>query len=368
MDVLSLLIKSASSSCNLNCRYCFYQDVSAHRKWKNRGIMKAEVVTQLIQNAFQSAKKAVIFSFQGGEPLLAGLPFYEAFVEKVALLNHNNCRIVYSIQTNGVLIDENWAGFFKKNNFLVGVSLDGPEFVHNQNRITNKKEGSFDEVMKGIAHLKKADVNFNILSVLTSTSIVHSKEILSFFKKEAFSYLQFIPYVPNLDLQENDPYIVTPRQYEEFLNIALDWWEQELNENHLVGIRYFDNIISLILGFQPQSCDLSGHCSNNLVIEADGSVYPCDFYVLDEWKMGSVVDNTFEEIVAHPKSKKFVEDSLQVPTSCLNCSFYQLCKGGCKRYKEMTNTHNPYYCEAYLAFFQKNILRLEKLAERIYYV
>ncbi|MCH4887609.1 anaerobic sulfatase maturase [Acidaminobacter sp. JC074] len=360
MANLSLLIKPASSLCNLNCEYCFYHDVAAHRETASYGIMTLDTADKILEKAKAFVKEdGIVIAFQGGEPTLAGLDFFRAFVDK-AKVYFNPHQLNFAIQTNGMVIDEDWAGFFKKHNFLVGVSLDGKKETHNLNRLDHNKDGSYKRVLEGIKMLEKHEVSFNILTVLNKPVARKIKSIYMDYKKKGFKYLQFIPCIEPFEGQSR--FSLTPKEYEKLLKELFDLWYEDIIKGHPISIRLFDNYLSMLLGRPPESCDLNGHCSVQNVIEADGSVYPCDFYVLDEYKLGNVHTNTFEDMISSQVTQVFITPSLKRPNECDVCRYLPLCRNGCRRYRK---DDKYYYCDALKGFFDYTILRFEHVVHMI---
>lgn len=370
MPPLSLLIKPASGSCNLNCSYCFYADVMDNRSVHNRGMMKTDVMISLIDRALDYAEHQMTFMFQGGEPTLIGIDFYEAFVKYVNEKKSTELQVNYSLQTNGILIDDTYAAFFAKNNFLIGVSLDGPKDIHDMNRKDAKQDGSYKQVMKTITLLRKHKVDFNILSVVNKAVAKHPAKVYQFFMKEGFRFLQFIPCLDELGKPRgSNPYALLPADYATFLCKLFDLWYKDFIRGHRVSIRTFDNILSILMGNPPESCDMVGVCSTNLVIEADGTAYPCDFYVLDEWQVGNINDDTIEVLSHSETAKAFVEKSYVRDEKCENCPYLPICRGGCRRHRAIDST-GPltlnYFCSAYNTFYEYSLDRFKYIANVLY--
>src|SRR3712207_4965939 len=193
MKSLSMLIKPASSNCNLRCTYCFYYDICNNREIKSFGMMKLNLLETIVKRAFNEAEQNCTFAFQGGEPTLVGIDFYREFINFVKKYNTRNINVFYSIQTNGTTINEDWAKFFKENNFLVGISLDGTKEIHDKYRLDTNKKGSFNKIMSNIQILNKYKVEYNILTVVNKNTSRHIDKIYKFFKKQDFRFLQFIP-------------------------------------------------------------------------------------------------------------------------------------------------------------------------------
>jgi uncharacterized protein len=231
MPPVSVLIKPASSSCNLKCRYCFYYDVAENRDKKNYGIMSCDTLELLIKRVFEYAENFVAFAFQGGEPTMAGLDFYRKVVELQRQYNVKKIRINNAIQTNGMIIDEEWAKFLGENNFLVGLSLDGAKDIHDMNRVDARGIGSHSRIEKTVEFFNKHKVEYNILCVVTKSVSRHIEKIYNYYMKKGFQYLQFIPCLDELGVEPgNNPYSITPESYEVFLKKLFDLCTGTLNK------------------------------------------------------------------------------------------------------------------------------------------
>ena len=347
MPQLSIMIKPASSTCNLRCKYCFYSDVANTRQEENYGIMKNDTAESLIKSAMEFANgESIAFAFQGGEPLFAGLDYFKSFVEMVNRLNEKNSKIYYGLQTNGTLVDEQWAEFFHDNNFLIGLSLDG-DWDANKFRVDANDQNRFYKILNAASIFKKHKVEFNILTVLTGYCADNIDRIYAFFKSKGFKYLQFIPCLrPFGDKSENEMFM-TPEQYANFLIHLFNAYVKDYVRGNYVSIRQFDNWVRLYLGDMPEQCGMCGHCTHQFVVEGNGNVYPCDFYCLDEWLLGNVNNDSFEKMANSDNAKKFIMESLAIPDKCKKCKFYPICRaGGCKR-----NRADRDYCLSYRAFF-----------------
>lgn len=355
MEPMNLLIKPASGYCNMRCRYCFYEDEKQKRAVENYGFMKTEVLEKIIKNALAYAVDYCMIAFQGGEPTLVGLQFYRKVITYVNLYNRNHCKIEYAIQTNGYLIDDEWAEFFAKNRFLVGISLDGDKQSHDRYRVDQEGNGTYSRVMGSIAMLKKYKVDFNVLTVITGPIAGSAKTIYNFYKTNHFTYQQYIECLDPLGQAAGEcEYSLAVDQLSRFLKQLFDLWYKDIMSGQYVYIRYFENIIMILAGQIPESCTLRGQCAKQWVIESDGSVYPCDFYVLDEWKLGNLSEQSMSEIELQREKSGFLKNMCGFPDACKQCQWFLLCKNGCKR-----NRDNGYgnlggknrFCEAYKEFF-----------------
>ncbi len=347
MPPLSLMIKPASSLCNLSCEYCFYKDVSEHREHFHFSIMECTVAEILIEKALTYADgENVVFAFQGGEPTLAGLEFFKYFIETVNKYNTKNSRIFYSIQTNGTEIDEGWAEFFRENSFLVGLSLDG-DLEGNKFRKKPSGQNSFYKILSAAELLKKHNVEFNILTVLTGYCAENGERIYRFFRSKGFRYLQFIPCLRPFGSDEKSELYMTGEQYADFLIKVFNLYVKDYVRHEYISIRQFDNWVRIYLGQHAEQCGMYGHCTHQFVSEANGNIYPCDFYCTDKYLLGNIRNTDFFTMEKSEAAKKFILESLQVKDKCKNCKFYPLCRGGgCKRTQLSED-----YCLAYKKFF-----------------
>ncbi len=357
MPPLNLLIKPASSLCNMRCKYCFYKDVADKRK-DTPAIMTAETLELVVRRAFEYADGFAFFMFQGGEPTLAGIDFYKSLLELQNRYNVKNIKIKNSIQTNGYIIDEEWAEFFAENGFLVGLSLDGIREAHDALRVDANGRGTYDTVLKAAEILKKYNVEFNILCVVSELAAKHPKKVYDSLKK--YKYLQFIPCLDPFDGQKSR-FSLSGERYAEFLCQTFDLYYCDITHGYDISVRNFDNYIGILAGQVPESCDLRGHCTCCITVEADGAVYPCDFYALDEWRLGSVYEDGFERMINSDKAKAFISPSYEVHSDCKACRYYKLCRGGCRRDREPLPSLNR-RCKAYKDFFDCKIGKMFDLA------
>ena len=330
MKFISFLIKPASSLCNMRCRYCFYNDVINHRKIKSYGIMTEDTMYALINEALDYDDNTdITFAFQGGEPTLAGLTFFESFVKYVNR-NLKNQKIHYVLQTNGILLNEEWCDFFKSNNFLIGVSLDGFKSMHNYFRKNAVYEDTFKQVFKSINMLKKKQVDFNILTVLTSSIAKHPQKLFNFYKANNLKYIQLIPCLPGLEENHTD-FSLDPRQFTYFYKNFFDLWLKEYEQGNYISVILFDNLIAMFAGYHPHQCGMLGYCSPQYVIESNGDVFPCDFYVLDQYRCGNIKYDTITSLTNSIPMINFRAESRRECKKCIDCSFKKICNRNCKR-------------------------------------
>ena len=357
---ITLMIKSSSSACNLACDYCFYQETASHRAVGQRPFMKDDVMMAIITKGLTEAKNCS-FVFQGGEPSLIGLPFYEKFVEAVNRLNTKGASIHYAFQTNGMHIDEAWASFFKKHDFLVGVSFDGSPRLHDVHRFDAQGTKSARSVLDGIALLRKIGAEFNVLGVVTNELAQNVDLMWNYMTGHGYRYLQFIPCMESLE-ESGKKLFLTTENYAIFLKRLFDLWFDAWEKGNPVSIRFFDNLVGMLAGFPPESCDMAGVCSIQYVVESDGSIYPCDFYCNDDSCLGNLLTDDFSVLDTNRTEMRFIEDSPNTIDACTSCPWKTLCRGGCKRYRD---EYGYKFCPTMLEFYPYAIKRLEHIARTL---
>ena len=358
---LSVLVKPVSGACNLACSYCFYGEEAAERAEKRLPPMTDETLEALVRRAFEGRESEVFFVFQGGEPTLAGLEFFKRAVS----LQKTLCRgkkYHNSLQTNGTLLDDEWCSFLKREDFLVGLSLDGEAAVHDVCRRDKGGQDTHARVLEAAELLKCYEVPFNALAVLTRHNVGEPENTYNALRP--FGFIQFIPCVSPLrgaydaELPEDGP-------LGDFLIKTYELYKEDLLAGRFVSVRMFDNWLQMLMGFRPESCSMDSMCQLSYTVEADGGVYPCDFYCFDEWKLGNVREHGFDEMRSFPAAQKFVTSSAPIAAECRRCRYFALCRGGCRRLRE-----NPAggelglnrYCGAYRRFFDAKYMDMARLA------
>lgn len=363
--MLTVMLKPCSGACNMRCKYCFYTDETQKRETANYGRMSEQVQEAVVRKTLAQARGSCTFAFQGGEPTLAGLEFYRRQARLEAQYNIHGVAIHHAIQTNGLVIDDQWGEFLAREHYLVGVSLDGPREIHDAYRPDAQGAGTFSRVMGAIRILQKHQAAFNILTTLTETGARNSGKVYRFFRKQGFSYQQYIPCLDPLgETRGGHDYSLTPEGFARYLKTVFDLWHQDSLKGTIPYHRYFYNLLAILQGQQPEACDLRGICGIQYVVEADGSVYPCDFYMLDSWRLGNLVTDSFEQIDRKRMESGFLQRSRDALESCRGCRWFPLCRGGCCRDREGaegTPLGQNYFCRAYREFFDYAYPRLERL-------
>jgi serine-type anaerobic sulfatase-maturating enzyme len=364
--ITSLLIKPASAVCNLDCEYCFYldRDADPYKALPARR-MTAETIERIVDTYLFYSYPGGAFAFQGGEPTLAGLPFFEKLVRLQQEHGRSGQSVSNSLQTNAVLLDENWCALFREYNWLLGVSLDGPEEVNDLYRYNKERRGTWKRVMQSIDLLKKHRVEFNILCVLSQANVGKAKELYRFYRGIGIDHMQFIP-LAEFDGKGNPlPFTITPTQYGRFLCDLFDvWWP----ERRKVRVRLFDNIAEAVAGQKPGTCTMHETCDSYVVVEYNGDVYPCDFFVESDWKLGNVNLDSWAEIARRTRRYNFASKKTLAHPECQVCEYQSICHGGCPKFRHGPNRRFDeldYFCEAYKMIYGRSVEPLRAEVKRL---
>lgn len=332
MKQISIMIKPASSLCNLRCKYCFYADVSSLREIRSHGIMSFDTAERLIEHVFQDLAPGdrLDVAFQGGEPTLAGLDFFRHFTEKVSAMGRD-VFVSYALQTNGMLLNEEWAVFLAEHGFLVGLSLDGPAEYHNAARVDAAGCGTFKQVTSARKLLERHRIPYNVLTVLTRQTARHPQAVWKFLRDSGIGYVQFIPCLEPLDSVQNGPFALEPKIFASFYTKLFALWFNDMKKGQYTSVKLFDDIVNQLAFGMVTACGQDGRCRPQIVVEADGSVYPCDFYALDRFCMGNLSVQSLEDVMRSSQAELFRGERLPEPLMCRECRYRSFCGGGCKR-------------------------------------
>lgn len=362
----SVLVKPASAVCNLDCEYCFYLDREAdpYRDLPSR-VMPVEVLERLVDGFLFYSYPVSVFAFQGGEPTLAGLAFFEKLVELQQKYGRPGHTISNSLQTNGILLNDAWCEFLHRHQFLTGISLDGPEDVHDRYRLNRAGHPTWRRVMEAVERMKKHGAEFNILCVLSQANVGKARELYRFFRSIGADHLQFIPLAEFHRDGTPMPFTITPEQYGRFLCELFDaWWP----DRRRVRIRFFDNLAEALAGMKPGSCTMHEACDSYVVVEYNGDVYPCDFFVESGWKLGNLMLDSFAEIARRQRRHVFASKKSLPHEECRACEYQTICHGGCPKFR-----HGPagrfedldYFCGAYKMIFARAAGPLRREVEKV---
>jgi len=367
---LYVMVKSVGSVCNLSCDYCYYLEKSKLYKEAKNHVMSEELLDKFIEEYIQSqTMPQVMFTWHGGEPLMRPISFYKKAIDLQKKYAQGR-TIDNCIQTNGTLLTDEWCRFFKENNFLVGVSIDGPQEFHDEYRKNKQGQPSFAKVMKGIELLKKHGVEYNAMAVVNDFNADYPLDFYHFFKEIDCHYIQFTPIVERLSnradgLSLSSPvqqekadlaeFSISPEQWGNFLCAIFDEWVREDVGNYYIQL--FDSTLANWIGEQPGVCTMAKNCGHAGVMEYNGDVYSCDHFVFPEYKLGNLYTNTLVEMMYSDKQTQFGEaKSKTLPSQCKECEFLFACNGECPKNRfAFTATGEPglnYLCKGYHKFFK----------------
>ncbi|MBA7646673.1 Anaerobic sulfatase-maturating enzyme [subsurface metagenome] len=366
MQPFTLLIKPSGSDCNLDCKYCFYKD-RAPEFGQGKQRMSDEVLEALIKDYMKLRLPVSGFSWQGGEPTLIGLEFYEKAVELQKKYGGPGQQVSNALQTNAILLDDKWCRFLHDNKFLVGISIDGPKEFHDYYRVDNSGCGSFDKVIRAIENCKKYKVEFNALILLNDKNVGHPDQLFDFFIEQGIKYLQFIT------CAETDPatgeiadFSITPAQYGEFLCRIFDrWYDYDPDK---LSIRDFDSILCYCAGGKHTICTFDKQCSGYIVVEHTGDCFCCDFFVEPKWQLGNIFETPIEKLAAGNKKRDFARAKQNLCNKCLVCRHLAVCRGGCVKDRIAFNGHESresYFCESYKRFFDYAMPKFSQIAAAV---
>ncbi len=363
----SLLIKPAGPDCNMACGYCFYRDKDAASPASPPRRMSDEILEEIIRQALEQPIPEISFGWQGGEPTLMGRPFFERAV-RLQMRHGRGQSVGNGLQTNGLLLDRSWAAFLRDYHFLVGLSLDGPEYVHDGYRIRAGGQPTWAEVVDRAKMLLDAGVEVNALSVVNSLSARFPEEIYGFLKSLGLVHMQFIPCV------ETDPanssraadFSASGKAYGDFLIKVFDLWRADFRDGlPTTFVRTFDSLFFLYVDRRPPDCVLQPTCGTYLVVEHDGGVYACDFFVEERWHLGNVMDGKLVHMLNSSRQRSFGAAKADLPQACRACPWLRLCRGGCPkdRIRDSRDGGLSHFCSGYKRFFAYADPHFRALAE-----
>lgn len=366
MKRLSVLIKPVSSSCNMRCAYCFYADESSRRITPSYGRMDAETLHGVLEHLFAGMTRGdqATILLQGGEPTLAGLDFCQALTDGCQAYAPPGVQVHYALQTNGLLLDDAWCAFLRRQGFLVGLSLDGPVGVHDALRRDLQGKGTYERVMQAKKRMDRHGVTYNILLVLTSALARRPYALWNFLMKNQLRYVQLIPCLGPLE-GGLPAHALTPRDYAAFYCALFDLWYDAYASGCYVSVKLFDDYIRLLAYGECNACGLLGVCSPQLVVEADGSVYPCDFYALDAYRMGSLARQPLSELLQAPAMQGFLNRETAENPLCQGCPFSRICGGGCPRMRREAYSAGPDGVCGHGAFLAHALPRMMRIAQEL---
>jgi uncharacterized protein len=392
-----VMAKAAGSACNLDCTYCFYLSKQTLPGGPGGGHMDDKLLDRFVQDYIQSVTAdEVVFSWQGGEPTLLGLEFFEKVVALQKKHAKPGQRIENDLQTNGTLLDEDWARFLKQHGFLVGLSIDGPREIHDYYRITKRGEPTFDTVYAAAKMLQRFGVRFNTLTCVHRYNASRPLDVYRFLRREVGStYLQFIPIVETRDFEATAPHtwdtqrlpivgseqaspddpesIVTPwsvdaLEYGYFLSKVWDeWLARDVGK---VLVNFCETLVAQHMGLPSQICVHSEVCGKGVALEHNGEVYSCDHYVYPEYSMGNIRQRSLGDMVFSPQQVKFgYAKSETLPAYCRECEFLSDCWGECPKNRVLRTPDGEvglnYLCPGLKRFFSHAVPTAHRMAKKL---
>ncbi len=370
---LYVMTKPVSSMCNLNCKYCYYlEKANLYRDEDKAGrfTMSDDLLEKFIESYIESQTSPdVLFCWHGGETLMRPLSFYKRVVELQKRYARGR-HIDNTLQTNGTLLTDEWCEFFRKEGWLIGVSIDGPQEFHDEYRRNKMGQPSFRKVMQGIDLLKKHDVMWNALAVINDFNADYPLDFYNFFKEIECKYIQFTPIVERIFNHKDGRHLaspvnqgnvpladfsVSPEQWGEFLCTLFDEWVKKDVGEYFIQI--FDSTLANWVGEQPGVCTMARTCGHAGVMEYNGDVYSCDHFVFPEYKLGNIRTHTLVEMMYSERQEKFGQAKYNsLPRQCKECEFLFACNGECPKNRfAVTADGEPglnYLCSGYKRFFR----------------
>lgn len=362
-----LLVKPAGPDCTMACGYCFYRsktdlfpDTPKHR-------MDDAVLRETVRQMMGQGPEEVSFGWQGGEPTLMGVDFFERAVDYQKRYGRGK-TVGNGIQTNGLYIDREWAEFLQRNIFLVGLSLDGPEHVHDRYRRLAGGAPTWRRVIDAAKLLLDYGVSVNALSVVNDYSAKYPEEIYGFLKENGLSYMQFIPCVEtdSVSPERAAPFSVSAEDYGNFLCRIFDLWLDDFYDDApTTSIRFFESLLFSYAGFTPPDCALMEECGVYLVVEHNGDVYSCDFFVELRHRLGNLMEEKLDDMLNSEAQKNFGMIKKALPPACAECTWLSHCRGGCPkdRQRDPSDEGMSHFCGAYRMFFAHADAQLKKITD-----
>ena len=370
MRSITAIMRPVSTTCNLSCYYCY----NKHELLSQRtNIMKLDILSRAISSFISSSNRTVKFLWHGGEPMIAGLDFFQNAVklQKIAVTQQCHSAIVKNnIQTNGLLLDREKAEFLISEKFHIGISIDGPDYIHDQNRYNRFGKGSHELVISKIRMLKEMGGRCGALSVVTKSSLPYAQNIFDFFVSEGLTDMHFSPYAEiDPETDKLDKKSITAKEFGNFIGEIFEIWKA-LN-NPSVKVRIIDNLLQGLLGGKAEVCTFARNCGHHLAVEVNGDVFICGRNTNNErFSVGNVIREEISNIITSQTFQKIAEQMGCVSKICEKCKWFGICNGGCNYYKMLlTNAatvNTEYFCEGYKIIIEKleNWIRLESVTPR----
>ncbi|MGL4293985.1 MAG: anaerobic sulfatase maturase [Bacteroidales bacterium] len=358
-----VMAKSAGSKCNLNCIYCSNKLKDEDENVEMNKLVLEKFTKQYIDAQIHSGVK---FIWTGGEPLMCGLDFYKDALEIQQRIGRGK-RITNSMQTNAVLLDDDWCLFLKQHDFQVTVSLDGPRHCHDRYRINNNGNGSFDEVMRGIGLLRKYGIKFQVKTTINDYNVQYPLDMYHFFKENDLRTIQFLPHVSMKDGKLTS-WSVPGVAYGSFLCAIFDEWVR--NDVGKMYISIFENTLKVFCRKEPIACIYSPTCGHAALADSNGDIYACNYFYTNDHKLGNIDDQTITGMMYSRKQLRFGQQKRSgLSVQCKRCNYLRFCNGGCMKdrvgYSITGEKHHNILCPGYQMFFSHASPAMVFMAEEI---
>lgn len=349
----SIIAKPISALCNLDCGYCYYSRVRDMYPTLSDPAMSPPVLESFTRQVIQDSAGQAIFAWQGGEPLLAGMDFYQRAIELQRGYAPPGYVCMNTIQTNGTLLDDDWCRFLHQNQVLVGISIDGPAALHDLYRRDHSGRPSHARVLRGLRLLQKHGVEFNALVVISQANVRHGGEVFRYLVDQGVRWTQFIACTERDEAGRATEHSISGPEYGAFMCQVFDaWYPRHVGA---VSVRTFENIAQRATGGPPELCVYSPSCGNAVVLEANGDLYACDHFVYEDYRLGSILQTPIRELVRGEPCRRLARAKLNPPPQCAACQYQGLCYGGCPkgRFNPVSRSFgDPVLCEGYRMLFE----------------
>lgn len=362
MQPFSLLIKPAGADCNLRCDYCFYLDKGRLYPGSDKRRMSEDTLEALLRSYLETPQPVYSMVWQGGEPALMGPDFFRRVTDLQKHLAPRGARIANSIQTNGTLVDDGLATHLGRYRFLAGVSIDGPADLHDSYRKTASGRPSHARAVRGMRTLRKHGVPVNALTLVSSTNAGSPLEVYRHLLDLGFRHLQFIPCVENDEFGRPLPFSISGEEWGDFLTAVFNEWY--VRGHFGVSVRNFESVLASLAGTPAGECRLCERCDQYLVVEHNGDVFPCDFFVGEEYRLGNVHDTSLADMRMSDQYKTFAESKKNTSSACVSCEYISLCMGDCPKFRAGTERNGlSSLCSGWRGFFQNTKDRFDSLSK-----
>jgi len=364
----SVLVKPAGPDCNLKCTYCFYLEKESLFPETKIHRMSPEILEELIRQVMQQSGREVSIAWQGGEPALMGLEFYQKAIDLEIKYGHGK-QVGNGFQTNGTLLDREWAKFFKRYDWLIGLSLDGPEHIHDRYRVNKGLQKTWSVVEEKARMLLEEGVAVNAMCCITDYSANHAEELYQYYKDLGLTWMQFIPVVetdPDNPSQAA-PFSLTAEKYGDFLVKLFDLWIGDFVDGvPTTSVRHFESALYSYVGLEAPECTLHKECGPYVVVEHNGNIYSCDFFVEPRHRLGNLRNDKIINMLNSKKQDDFGKAKAALPRKCRFCPWLSKCFGGCTkdRIKDPADQRLPRFCKSYIQFFEHADSTMKLLAQK----